>query len=162
MPMTLMGLQALSVEMPITASTRELAAMVARTSASAPMTFVRTASTGKYSHVGTCFSAAAWMTMSVSRSDLDERLVVADVADPELEHVACLLVDHVVSGRAAVKEPQAHVVLLGLVTREHGHARRPTEAAVEQPAHDTMPEGARASGHHNPLVVYRQRCVLVS
>ena len=66
MPMTLIGLHALSVEMPMTASTRPSAATTARTSASAPRTLVLIASVGKYSQVGTCFSAAAWITTSAS------------------------------------------------------------------------------------------------
>ena len=65
-PITLTGLQALSVEMPTTASTWRALVRTARTSASAPSTLVRTASMGKYSQVGTCFSAAACTTMSAS------------------------------------------------------------------------------------------------
>ena len=65
MPITLIGLQALSVEMPTTVCARS-ERRAARTTFSAPSTFVATAWLGKYSHVGTCFIAAAWKTTSAS------------------------------------------------------------------------------------------------
>ncbi len=66
-PITLTGLHALSVEIPTTVSTGRRRSRIARTMFSAPITFVRTASTGWYSQVGTCFIAAAWKTTSASR-----------------------------------------------------------------------------------------------
>ena len=68
MPITLTGLQALSVEMPTTVSTGRRCSRMARTMFSGPPMFVCTASKGKYSQVGTCFSAAALKTTSASRS----------------------------------------------------------------------------------------------
>ena len=59
MPMTLIGLHALSVDTPATTFTGRRCSRIARTRLSAPMTFVATASSGKYSQDGTCFSAAA-------------------------------------------------------------------------------------------------------
>jgi hypothetical protein len=78
------------------------------------------------------------------------------------QRLARMLVDDVVGGGLAMEEAQPHVVLLGLVAREHHHAIGAAEAAIEQSAHDTLSEGARAPRHQNPLVVYRQRCVLAS
>ena len=154
MPMTLIGLHALSVEMPTTVSTRELAAIVARTSSSAPMTFVRTASTGKYSQVGTCFSAAAWMTTSAPRTASTSVVVVADVADtkPQQRLTACS-VDDFVGRRPPVQEAQAHFVLLGFVARQHRHPGRTPQAAVEQAADDPLPQRTRPPRHQYPLVV---------
>ena len=63
MPITLMGLQALSVETARTVCVRS-DRRAARTTFSAPSTFVATAWLGKYSQVGTCFIAAAWKTAS--------------------------------------------------------------------------------------------------
>ncbi len=67
-PITLTGLQALSVEMPTTVSTGSRCSRIARTMFSGPPMLVRTASNGKYSQVGTCLSAAALKTTSASRS----------------------------------------------------------------------------------------------
>ena len=55
-----MGLAALSVESATTPFTR--ASMAALTTFSAPNTLVLMHSNGLYSAMGTCFSAAAWMT----------------------------------------------------------------------------------------------------
>ena len=68
MPITLTGLHALSVEMPITVCTGYWFSWIARTMFAAPMQLVRIACSGKYSQVGTCFSAAAFTTMSASRT----------------------------------------------------------------------------------------------
>ena len=65
MPIALMGYTALSVLKQTTDCTPAWSA--ARTTFSLPMTFVLTASMGKNSHEGTCFSAAAWKTKSTSR-----------------------------------------------------------------------------------------------
>ena len=65
MPMTLVGLHALSVEIATTVSIFSCNSLIARTMFSAPSMFVRTASYGKYSHAGTCLSAAALNTMSM-------------------------------------------------------------------------------------------------
>ena len=59
MPITLTSLQALSVDMPTTSPTDVPESEIARTKFSGPMTFVITAPSGKYSHVGACLSAAA-------------------------------------------------------------------------------------------------------
>jgi hypothetical protein len=59
-----MGLHALSVEMAISVRTRSFR-RAASTRLCAPCTLVATACEGKYSHVGTCFIAAAWMTTSL-------------------------------------------------------------------------------------------------
>ena len=63
--MTLVGLQALSVEIATTVSIFSRSSFIARTIFSAPSMFVRTASYGKYSQAGTCFNAAALKTMSI-------------------------------------------------------------------------------------------------
>ncbi len=63
MPITLIGLQALSVETPISVWVRS-ERRTARARFAAPSTFVAVASAGKYSQVGTCFIAAAWKTTS--------------------------------------------------------------------------------------------------
>ncbi len=128
-------------------------ATTARTSASAPRTLVLIASVGKYSQVGTCFSAAAWITTSASRDRLEQRREVADVADAEGEQVAGALVDDVVGGGAAAQEAQPHVVLLGFVARQHGDLGRPADAAFEQPPHDALPERSGSAGDENPLAV---------
>ena len=59
MPITLVGLQALSVEIATTVSILRRNSLITRTIFSAPSMFVRTASYGKYSQAGTCFRAAA-------------------------------------------------------------------------------------------------------
>ena len=64
MPMTLTGLHALSVEMPITVCGRLDSRIARRPRCRAPVMLVATACAGKYSQVGTCFIAAAWMTTS--------------------------------------------------------------------------------------------------
>ena len=57
-PIAFIGYAALSVERQMTHSTP--ASIAAVSTLSVPMTFVRTASIGKNSQEGTCFSAAAW------------------------------------------------------------------------------------------------------
>ena len=63
MPITLIGLHALSVETPTSVWVR-FERRAARTRFWAPITFVATACSGKYSQVGTCFIAAAGNTTS--------------------------------------------------------------------------------------------------
>src|SRR5438876_9085738 len=67
-PMTFIGLHALSVETATAVSTVDSSLRMARTTLEAPMTFVLTASSGAYSQDGTCFSAAAWKTTSARRT----------------------------------------------------------------------------------------------
>ncbi len=86
-PITLTGLQALSVETPTTVSTGRSCSWMARTMFSGPAMLVITASNGKYSQVGTCFSAAALKTTSASRSAARDAVEVAHVADAELEQL---------------------------------------------------------------------------
>ena len=64
MPITFTGLHALSVDIPTTVPTGRPSSWIERTMFSGPSMLVRTASKGKYSHVGTCFSAAALNTTS--------------------------------------------------------------------------------------------------
>ena len=66
-PMTLIGRHALSVDTTASAVTCALT-LTARTTFAAPPIFVATAWLGKYSHVGTCFIAAAWKTKSQRRT----------------------------------------------------------------------------------------------
>ena len=82
-----------------------------------PSTLVRTASSGKNSHEGTCLRAAAWKTKSTPRLARSTDVVVAHVADVEADPV--------------VAELPAHVVLLGLVAAEHPDL---ADAAVEEAA----------------------------
>ena len=65
MPMALTGYAALSV--PRQTSERTSLALQASTTLALPSTLVRTASSGKNSHEGTCLSAAAWKTKSTPR-----------------------------------------------------------------------------------------------
>ena len=68
MPITLTGLQALSVEIASATSTSAPGERIARTTLLAPRTFVFTASMGSYSHEGTCLRAAAWNTNWAART----------------------------------------------------------------------------------------------
>ncbi len=64
-PMTLIGLHALSVEIAMSVCDALVPRAQRRPGCARPWTFVATACEGKYSHVGTCFIAAAWMTTSL-------------------------------------------------------------------------------------------------
>ena len=119
MPITLTGLQALSVEIADHGlDAAGSCSRMARTMFSGPPMLVCTASKGKYSQVGTCFSAAALKTTSASRRTALDAVEVADVADPELQQLLEVAVDDLVGRHAAVQVVHAHVVLLGLVARE--------------------------------------------
>ena len=97
---------------------------------SGPVMFVCTASYGKYSHVGTCFSAAAFTTTSAVRSTRCHRVVVADVADHERQQLVEVAIDDFVGRDDAVLVVQPHVVLLRFVAREHRDAARPAHLAA--------------------------------
>ena len=57
---------------------------------SAPITLVLMHSNGLYSAAGTCFSAAAWTTMSTPSQRPPQPGLVAHVADEPAHHVAVL------------------------------------------------------------------------
>lgn len=81
------------------------------------------------------------------------RVVVAYVADAELQPAA-EVVEHDLVGRGApVLEVEAHLVLLGLVPRHHDDPIRPAPGGLEQAAHQRLAERPGAAGDQDPLAV---------
>jgi len=123
----------------------------------APRQLVEIACIGKYSHVGTCFSAAALITISTSLTAEQTSAKIAHVADAELEHVLEVVEDHFVGAHRAVQVVHAHLVLLRFVAREHDDLLRRAELAGQHPAHEGLAHRPRAAGHENSLILEDHR-----
>src|SRR5256885_2111445 len=82
-----------------------------------------------------------------------DRLIVADGPDLELEDPFVVGERGIFGGRLLAAPLSAHLVLLGLVPREHDDLRGFPELARHQAAHERLPERARAAGDEDTLTV---------
>ena len=151
MPMTLTGLQALSVVMPMTVSMGRSNSEMARTRFSAPSMLVR------HGLPGEVLAARDLLERGGGEDDVGvaggahHAGVVAHVADHEPQALLRVLEDDLVGRDVPVHELEAHVVLLGLVAREDGDALRDALGAGHEPPGEHLAERAGAAGDEDSL-----------
>ena len=139
-PMTLVGLTALSDEVSRNRSTP--AANAAWMRCCVPMMFVWIAARGARSHRPTCFSAAAWMTMSTPSIRAARTLHIADVGQHEVE------VRHMLE--AVLQEEGRSLVVVD--------GNDPLHRQKHELGHDLLADGSRSTGNEHALVGPWARC----
>ena len=68
----------------------------------------------------------------------EDGVVIADIADPEFEDVAEVLVDDLVGRAPGTRRLEPHFVLLCLVAGEDGHLLRLPELMRKNPSHEGL------------------------
>ena len=153
MPITLTGLQALSVEMPTTVSTGQPVLLDRADDVLGALDVGLDRFPGEVLAGGHLLQRRRIdddVGVAQGRGDAVE---VAHVADAELEQPFEVVIDDFVRRGLAVLILQPHVVLLGLVAREDDDLVRHAQFAGEEPPDEHLAERAGAAGDENALVI---------
>ncbi len=155
MPITLTGLQALSVEMPMTVSTGRSCSWMARTMFSGAADVRRDRLEGEVLAGRHLLEGGGVEDDVGAAQDRGDAVEVAHVADAELEQLAEVVVDDLVGDGGLMQVGDAHGVLLGLVAREHDDLGGLAHLAAEQAADQHLAQRAGAAGDQHALALKR-------